>query len=71
MKAVLGQSFGMISVITLAMAGLVCVGSPDFYPLVLGGNRWGLYPGPLAGDLGGLFPVRRFYGGLFFKPSVG
>ena len=60
------QSFGMISVITLAMAGLVCVCSPDFYPLVLG-NQW-LAALPLvpwlaiwgvcslfAGFMGGLF----------------
>jgi O-antigen/teichoic acid export membrane protein len=33
------QSFGMISVITLAMAGLVCVCAPDFFSLVLG-NQW-------------------------------
>lgn len=60
------QSFGMISVITLAVAGLVCVCSPDFYPLVLG-NQW-LAALPLvpwlavwgvcslfAGFMGGLF----------------
>ncbi len=60
------QSFGMISVITLAMAGLVCVCSPDFFPLVLG-NQW-LAALPLvpwltiwgvcslfAGFMGGLF----------------
>jgi lipopolysaccharide exporter len=39
LELVFRQSFGMISVITLAMAGLVCVCSPDFYPLVLG-NQW-------------------------------
>ena len=66
LEAVFRQSFGMISVITLAMAGLVCVCSPDFYPLVLG-NRW-LAALPLvpwlavwgvcslfAGFMGGLF----------------
>ena len=60
------QSFGMISVITLAMACLVCVCAPDFFPLVLG-NQW-LAALPLvpwltiwgvcslsAGFLGGLF----------------
>ena len=60
------QSFGMISVIALAMAGLVCVCSPDFFPLVLG-NEW-LAALPLvpwlaiwgvcslfAGFMGGLF----------------
>ena len=56
----------MISVITLAMAGLVCVCSPDFYPLVLG-NQWlGALPlvpwlaiwgvcSLFAGFMGGLF----------------
>jgi PST family polysaccharide transporter/lipopolysaccharide exporter len=66
LETVFRQSFGMISVITLAMAGLVCVCSPDFYPLVLG-NRW-LAALPLvpwlavwgvcslfAGFMGGLF----------------
>ncbi len=60
------QSFGLISVITLGMAGLVCVCAFDFYPLVLG-NQW-LAALPLvpwlaiwgvcslfAGFLGGLF----------------
>jgi O-antigen/teichoic acid export membrane protein len=60
------QALGMISVITMAMAGLVCVCAPDFYPLVLG-NQW-LAALPLvpwlaiwgvcslfAGFLGGLF----------------
>lgn len=33
------QSFGLISLITLTVAGLVCTCSPDFYRLVLG-EKW-------------------------------
>jgi O-antigen/teichoic acid export membrane protein len=39
LQAAFRQTFGIVSIITLAMAGLVCACSPDFYRLVLG-EKW-------------------------------
>jgi len=38
-QAAFRQTFGIVSIVTLAMAGLVCACSPDFYRLVLG-EKW-------------------------------
>jgi O-antigen/teichoic acid export membrane protein len=39
LQAAFSQTFGIVSIFTLAMAGLVCACSPDFYRLVLG-EKW-------------------------------
>lgn len=66
LKAVFRQAFGMVSVVTLAMAGLVSACSPDFYRLVLGEKWLGALPLVIPFAIWGVSSIfGNIFSGLF------
>ncbi len=66
LQAVLGQTFGLVSIVTLAMAGLLIACSPDFFRLVLGEKWLAALPLIIPFTIWGVFSIfGNLFSGLF------